>query len=243
MLAPLVEEPEEPLARTDAIDAGTREFGELGCRGHCGGGRKLPILAVPGDLPCAVTCGDHGRQWKPGGRADGRRRRGRRRGRVPARPRAGTRQSLATPPHRAGSRDRAGSPIPTAGSAKRRRRKTLRRTRCSTARRRTSRRLSSPRVNGGVTSVTPRRCRRSASAASAARQVRSRTVNPSRPAVDPAPTSGAPRHAAAMVDLRHLPHPPASCLDSPLERPAAPVPRARILQSVPLQTAAEPSGS
>ena len=55
MLAPLVEQPEEALARTDAIDAGTREFGELGGRGHCGGARKPPILAVPGDLPCAVT--------------------------------------------------------------------------------------------------------------------------------------------------------------------------------------------
>jgi hypothetical protein len=52
--------------------------------------------------------------------------------------------------------------------------------------RRSSRRPPSPLVTGGVTSVTPRRWRRSASAASAARQLWSDTVNPSRPAVDSA---------------------------------------------------------
>ena len=158
MLATLVEQPEEALARTDAIDAGTREFGELGCRGHCGGARKRPILAVPGDLPCAVTLattgGSRGRRNRAG--ADARRSRtspsararlpaaaGRARSVSASRPATrdvaqhAIRCGLGRDPRRARRRNR---------SAKRRRRKTLRRTRCSTARR-SSRRPPSLRVN------------------------------------------------------------------------------------------------
>ena len=61
VLPPLVEQPEQALARTDAVDAGTREFRELGCGRHWVAARRS-ILAAPDDLPRTVTRTDRGRQ-------------------------------------------------------------------------------------------------------------------------------------------------------------------------------------
>ena len=83
-----------------------------------------------------------------------------------------------------------------------------------------------------MTSVTPRRWRRSASAASAARQLRSDTVNPSRPAVDSARRAAGRSTRRSIARLWHLPHPPACYPIHPLEASGrTPLPRARILQS------------